>query len=282
MIVVERPGPLATVQDLGRPGLAHLGVGRSGGADRVSLRLANRLVGNEESAACLEITLGGLVVRFERAATIALAGARCPVRLGDREQGMFAPVRVPPGARLALGVPSHGIRTYLAVRGGLDVPPVLGSRSTDLLAGLGPEPVEPGTRFSIGRARLAFPDVDLAPVAGARQDTTLGILRGPRDDWFTDDALTTLCSEPYDVTPASDRVGLRLAGPRLSRARTEELPSEGMVEGALQVPPDGQPVLFLADHPVTGGYPVIAVVEPADIAVAAQARPGDQLRFRLV
>jgi biotin-dependent carboxylase-like uncharacterized protein len=282
VIVVEQPGPLSTVQDLGRPGLAHLGVGHSGAADRVSLRLANRLVGNEEDAACLEITLGGLVVRFERATTIALTGARCPVQLAGREQGMFAPVWAPAEATLALGTPPHGIRTYLAVRGGLDLPAVLGSRSTDLLAGLGPDPVAPGTKLSIGSAPQSFPSVDVAPVAGPPQDAILRVTRGPRDDWFTPEALTALCSHPYDVSPASDRVGLRLAGPPLARARTEELPSEGMVDGALQVPPDGQPVLFLADHPVTGGYPVIAVVDPDDLPIAAQARPGDGLRFRLV
>jgi biotin-dependent carboxylase-like uncharacterized protein len=282
VIVVEQPGPLTTVQDLGRPGLAHLGVGRSGAADRVSLRLANRLVGNEEGAACLEITLGGLVVQFEKAATVALTGARCPVRLDGREQGMFAPMWARAGATLALGAPPRGIRTYLAVRGGLDVPTVLGSRSTDLLAGLGPSPVSPGTKIAVGSAPLPFPNVDAAPVAGPPPDAILRVTSGPRDDWFTADALTALCSHPYDVSPASDRVGLRLAGPPLARARTEELPSEGMVDGAIQVPPDGQPVLFLADHPVTGGYPVIAVVDPDDIPIAAQARPGDHLRFRLV
>jgi biotin-dependent carboxylase-like uncharacterized protein len=282
VIVVEQPGPLSTVQDLGRPGLAHLGVGQSGAADRASLRLANRLVGNEEGAACLEVTLGGLVVRFERAATVALTGARCPVLLAGREQGMFAPVWVPAGATVALGVPPRGIRTYLAVRGGLDVPPVLGSCSTDRLAGLGPEPVGPGTRIPTGSARLPFPSIDVAPVAELPKDAVLRVTRGPRDDWFAADALTVLCSHPYDVSPASDRVGLRLAGPGLARARREELPSEGMVEGALQVPPDGQPVLFLADHPVTGGYPVIAVVDLDDIPIAAQARPGDRLQFRLV
>ncbi|MEO7069901.1 MAG: biotin-dependent carboxyltransferase family protein [Nostocoides sp.] len=281
MIIIERPGPLTTVQDLGRPGLAHLGVGRSGAADRASLTLANRLVGNDEGAACLEITLGGLVARFERAATVALTGAAAVVRLDGIEQAMSAPLAVRAGATLALGVPAHGIRTYLAVRGGLDVPPVLGSRSTDLLAGLGPDPVRPGTRIPVGNTLLPYPGVDVAAVAGPPRDPVLRIYAGPRDDWFGAEALAVLCTQPYEVSPASDRVGLRLTGPPLARSRSEELPSEGMVEGALQVPPDGEPVLFLADHPVTGGYPVIAVVEPADIPIAAQSRPGDRLRFQL-
>jgi biotin-dependent carboxylase-like uncharacterized protein len=281
VIVVERPGALTTVQDLGRPGLAHLGVGRSGAADRASLRLANRLVGNEEAAACLEVTMGNLVLRFEHAATVALTGARCPVRLAGRLHDMFAPVRVAAGATLALGTPARGIRTYLAVRGGLAVPPVLGSRSTDLLAGLGPEPLAAGTRLPVAGGHLPFPNVDVAPVAEPSPHPVLRVSRGPRDDWFAEDALERLCGDAYEVSPASDRVGLRLAGAALTRKVTTELPSEGMVEGALQVPPDGQPVLFLADHPVTGGYPVVAVVEPVDVALAAQARPGDHLRFRL-
>ncbi len=279
-IVVEQPGPLTTVQDLGRPGLAHLGVGRSGAADRPSLRLANRLVGNAEDAAGLEITLGGLVVRFDAAATVALTGAECPVLLDGRAQGMGAPLWVDAGATLSLGVPPRGLRTYLAVRGGLDVDPVLGSRSTDRLAGLGPDPLARETRIPVGTPRLPHPGVDWVPGPPAQQ----GLLRvtpGPRDDWFTAEALSRLCAEPYEVTPASDRVGLRLSGAALQRSRTDELPSEGVVDGALQVPADGQPVLFLVDHPVTGGYPVIAVVDPDDLPTAAQARPGDRLQFRL-
>ena len=281
MIVVERPGPLTTVQDLGRPGLAHLGVGRSGAADRASLRLANRLVGNEEGAACLEVTLGGLVVRFEEDATIALTGADCPISVAGRPDGRFAPLAVPAGATVALGAAQHGIRTYLAVRGGLDVVPVLRSRSTDLLSGLGPAPLAAGDRLPIGAAPATWSLADAAPVAMPQPEPVLRIRPGPREDWFVPTALGAIVAGPYQVTAASDRVGLRLTGPVLVRSRTEELPSEGMVEGALQVPPDGQPVLFLADHPVTGGYPVIAVVDPEDIPIAAQARPGDSLRFRI-
>jgi allophanate hydrolase subunit 2 len=167
------------------------------------------------------------------------------------------------------------------VRGGVDVAPVLGSRSTDLLSGLGPAVLAAGTAIPIGHPRLPHPGVDLAPVPDIEVEATLRITVGPRDDWFTKEALSLLTSRPYDVTPASDRVGLRLSGPALDRRMRGELPSEGMVEGALQVPPDGQPVLFLADHPVTGGYPVVAVVEPADVPLAGQARPGEQLRFTL-
>lgn len=281
MIEVLRPGTLTTVQDLGRPGHAHLGVGRSGAADRGSLRLANRLVGNREGAACLEITLGGFAARFHRAATVALAGAPCPVRVSGREGFMHGPVQLRAGNELSLGVPALGLRTYLAVRGGIDVPPVLGSRSTDLLSGLGPGPLRPGVQLTLATDAAELPAVDLAPVPRLPERIVLRVTPGPRDDWFTPAALTVLGSAEYEVTAQSNRVGLRLSGPKLERATDRELPSEGMVSGALQVPPSGQPVLFLADHPVTGGYPVIAVVQEQDLCLAAQARPGQRLRFHV-
>jgi biotin-dependent carboxylase-like uncharacterized protein len=281
VIEVVRAGPLTTVQDQGRPGLAHLGVGHSGAADRPAARLANRLVGNAESAAVLETTLGGLTLRFDQRATVALTGALLAVRVNGRGVAMRTPTVVSAGDTITLEQPGHGVRTYVAVRGGIAVDPVLGSRSTDTLSGLGPPVLGDGTRLPVGDAAIGFPNVDVAPVAEPPAEVVLGALRGPRDDWFVDDACKTLGSQPYEVTPESDRIGLRLRGPALERRRTEELPSEGMVEGALQVTPDGMPVLFLADHPVTGGYPVIAVVDAEHIHLAAQARPGQPIRFRL-
>lgn len=280
---VVATGPLATVQDLGRPGLAALGVGRSGAADRTSYRLANRLVGNSEAAAALEVTLGGLELVAHASVTVALTGAPCPLRIGDRQTAAYAVEQVRAGEVVALGVPPAGMRSYLAVRGGIEVPAVLGSRATDTLAGLGPEPLRPGAVLSVGAPPARYPTVDQAPAAlldGGELD--LRVLRGPRHDWFAGHAVPTLVSQPYDVTADSDRIGMRLAGPRLERSHHGELPPEAMVPGALQVPPSGQPTLFLADHPVTGGYPVIAVVLNADIDLAAQARPGQRLRFRLV
>jgi biotin-dependent carboxylase-like uncharacterized protein len=282
MIEVVAAGPLTTVQDLGRPGLAHLGVGTSGAADQDSLRLANRLVGNPQGAACLEMTFGGFRARFSAAATIALTGAPCPLRLAGVAVDMTAPVPVGAGEELVIGTPTGGLRTYLAVRGGLAVPPVLGSRSTDVLAGLGPPIVTAGTRLPVGvPPRRLPPGVSVAPVPGLAAEPVLTVTLGPRTDWFRADAPAALCSAPYEVSPESNRVGIRLTGPLLERAIDAELPSEGMVTGALQVPPNGQPVLFLADHPVTGGYPVIGVVADADVALAAQARPGQRVRFRL-
>jgi biotin-dependent carboxylase-like uncharacterized protein len=276
VIEVLRSGPLATIQDLGRPGHLALGVGTSGAADRRALRLANRLVGNPEGAAAIEITFGGFTARVHDFARVALTGAPCDVSPG----GMHEPLYLRPGDELRVGAPSDGLRTYLAVGGGIDVAPVLGSRSTDTLAGLGPERLRSGTRLPVGPSRGEAPGVDAVPVAAPAADPVLRILPGPRADWFGADALERLLGSLWEVTSDADRVGIRLDGPRLERADDRELPSEGMVEGALQVPPSGRPVLFLADHPVTGGYPVIAIVVEDDIPAAAQARPGSRMRFR--
>jgi biotin-dependent carboxylase-like uncharacterized protein len=279
VIEVLEPGGLTTVQDLGRAGYASLGVPHSGAADVPALRLANRLVGNPENAAALEVMLGGLVVRVTRATTLALTGAPCPATAGSRALGMLTPVSLPAGSVLRIGLPVAGLRTYLAARGGIAVPPTLGSRSTDLLSGLGPPVLAAGDRLPIGDEPVGDITVDVAPVEPIPTRTSLGVLAGPRTDWFSPDALASLCREPYVVSTESDRVGVRLTGRAIERVRAEELPSEGLVTGAVQIPPDGQPLVFLADHPVTGGYPVLGVVVAADLPVVAQVRPGDAVRF---
>jgi len=281
LITILRPGPFATVQDLGRPGLAGIGVGASGAADQPSLRLANRLVGNPESHAGLEITFGGLAVLFDRPAIIALTGAPCPATRSGRAVDMYSPVHVSAGARLELGLPTSGLRTYLAVRGGIAVGEVLHSRATDTMSGLGPAPLTPGVTLPVGRETLEFPAVDLAPQQPFPDPLRLRIIPGPREDWFVPEALRILLSGKYHISADSNRVGVRLTGPALAHREPRELPSEGTVLGALQVPPSGQPILFLADHPVTGGYPVIAVVHEADVPRAAQGRPGQTVHFRL-
>ncbi|WP_309647398.1 biotin-dependent carboxyltransferase family protein [Nocardioides sp.] len=269
-------GALTTVQDLGRPGLAHLGVPRAGALDRPAAALANRLVGNAADAAVLEVTLGGLVVTTDAGAWVAVTGAVCPVDVDGAPRGHARPEWLAAGSRLSIGTTSSGVRSYLAVGGGIAVAPVLGSRATDTLAWVGPPRVEPGTRLPVGPVlgRPAPHDTPRPPRAGA-----LRVHPGPRADWFAPHALTTLCGSTYEVGSASNRIGLRLQGPPLERVRHDELPSEGMVLGAVQVPPDGQPVVFLADHPPTGGYPVLAVVEEADLWQCAQVRPGETVRF---
>lgn len=293
-IEVIRPGPLATVQDLGRLALGHLGVPASGAADAASLRHANQLAGNPPGAAGIEFTLGKAVLRFGVPAVAAVAGAGAQVTLAAAagqppraiEFGMA--FEVPAGAELRIGTPAAGLRTYLAVRGGVDVPAVLGSRSADLLSRLGPAPLRAGDLLPVGAASPAALATGGAAGGAPRQAPRLAaasgparlrVLPGPRDDWFAAGAIEILCGTDYVVRPASDRTGLRLDGPALPRKNTGELASEGMVTGALQVPPDGRPILLLADHPVTGGYPVIAVVASADIGTAAQLRPGQRVRF---
>jgi KipI family sensor histidine kinase inhibitor len=356
-IEVIKPGPLATVQDLGRSGFGHLGVPHSGAADPASLRRANRLAGNPDGAAALELTLGRAEFRFLGQAWVAVAGAPAVVTLhgpdaaADSTDGATpsgAAFAVPPGGVVRVGSPAAGLRTYLAVRGGIDVPPVLGSRSADLRSGLGPAPLRagdvlpigaaaeptpgepgpagglgpadeqgpagnpgradepdpagnpgrarepdpagnPGPASNPGRADEPGPAGGLGPADGAGaalpaaagQPTVLRVIPGPRDDWFAPGALNVLCGSTYTVTTASDRTGLRLDGPAPPRARDGELPSEGVVAGSIQVPPGGRPILLLADHPVTGGYPVIAVVVSADVGLAGQLRPGSKLRFTL-
>ncbi|MCZ2857176.1 biotin-dependent carboxyltransferase family protein [Blastococcus sp. VKM Ac-2987] len=275
-LTVLAAGPLTTVQDAGRPGQAALGIGRSGACDRVSYALSNRLVGNAPDAAVLEVTFGGLGLRADADLVVVTTGARCPGSIAHN-----GPVELRAGAEIRLGPPATGLRTYLAVRGGIAVDPVLGSRSTDILAGLGPAVVANGDVLPVGALDGQMPGVDLAPVADpAGDDVTVRIVPGPRRDWFPDEAWAILAGQTYQVTSDSNRVGVRLEGEPLERSRTGELPSEGMVRGALQIPPSGKPVLFLADHPVTGGYPVVAYVVDEDVDRCAQLRPGQALRFR--
>ncbi|MFF2513068.1 biotin-dependent carboxyltransferase family protein [Streptomyces sp. NPDC058086] len=281
-LAVVRAGALTTVQDRGRPGHAHLGVPRSGALDAPAAALANRLVGNPVEAAVLETTLSGCALRPRSVVTVAVTGAPCPVTVNGRPAPWGAPVRVPAGALLDIGPARTGVRSYVAVAGGVAVDPVLGSRSTDLLSGLGPPPLTDGTVLPLGRPDGAHTRVDVVPHPGPPSELVLRVTPGPRDDWFTASALRTLATGTYRVSSASNRIGLRTEGPSLERAVSGELPSEGMVLGAVQVPPDGRPVVFLADHPTTGGYPVIAVVRGADLPAAAQAVPGTPVRFMVV
>jgi biotin-dependent carboxylase-like uncharacterized protein len=274
-------GALALVEDLGRPGLAASGVGRSGAADRAALRLANRLVANPEGAAGVEVLLGGLTVRAAGLLTVALAGAAAPADVDGIPVGHHSLVTLRRGQVLRLGPPAAGLRTYLAVRGGLDVAPVLGSRSTDTLSGLGPAPLEKGDVLPVGPEPDGLPLVDVAPVpAPTGGPVTLRAVPGPRADWVADP--DELRRTSWFASSRSDRIGMRLEGGTLRRSGDEELPSEGMVRGAVQVPPGGQPVVFLADHPVTGGYPVVATVREEDVDRAAQVRPGQTVRFVFV
>jgi biotin-dependent carboxylase-like uncharacterized protein len=267
-IEVIDPGLITTIQDRGRPGWAHAGVPPSGAVDLRSLERGNRRVGNPRFAAALEATLIGPKLRFHRAALVAVTGA-------VDETAAF---QVAAGEELDVGRLTGGARAYVCVRGGIEVEPVLGSRSTDLLSGLGPSPLRAGDLLRVGPEPGSPPERFAAAVDAG--EPVLRIRPGPRDDWCAGDALDLLVGTAWRVSPSSNRVGIRLEGPTLRRERTGELLSEGLVTGALQVPPSGLPILLLNDHPTTGGYPVLAVVLTDDLSRAGQLRPGDRVRFR--
>jgi KipI family sensor histidine kinase inhibitor len=291
------PGLQSLVQDLGRPGHGGLGVSAAGALDRSSLRRANRIVGNQPSAAVVETVAGGLRVQAVGDQVLAVAGAPSAMTVvtpsgadaegsGETDHVRMAPMATAfallDGEILTLGVPERGFRSYLSIRGGVEADAVLGSRSTDTMSGIGPAPLVQGQELAAGSSTEsnAVGDPELQPDFPDTGVTVLDIVPGPRDDWFDAGALASLCGQDWEVTPRSNRVGMRLAGEPLRRCRDGELPSEGTVAGAIQIPPEGFPVLFLADHPITGGYPVIGVVVDHQLDLAAQVPIGGRLRFR--
>ena len=263
-IEIVDAGLATTVQDLGRPGYGHLGVPASGAVDPALVGVLNRLVGNPPNAASIE-TCGGLVIRALADVLVATSAE-------------LAPTSLRPGQLCS--VPGGGGRLwqYVAVRGGIQVEQTLGSASTDTLSGLGPAPLGVGDRLLIGDLATDPIVADLAPVAQIVDVARVTV--GPRADWFTPDWASVVGRSRWVVT-ATSRVGVRLHGEPMRRIVTRELPSEGLVRGAVQVPPDGDLVMMLADHPTTGGYPVIAVVHPDDVAVIAQHPAGASIRLRL-
>lgn len=296
------PGLQSLIQDLGRPGHAGLGVSAAGALDRSSLRRANRIVGNQPSAAVVETVAGGLRVQAVGDQVLAVAGAPSALTVvtpsdvpdADAPEGedlqservrdvpMATAFALLDGEILTIGAPGRGFRSYLAIRGGAAADAVLGSRSTDTMSGIGPAPLAAGQLLGVDAATSSnvVGNPELQPDFPDTGVTVLDIVPGPRDDWFDAAALESLCNQDWAVTPRSNRVGMRLDGQPLRRSRDGELPSEGTVAGALQIPPEGQPVLFLADHPITGGYPVIAVVVDHQLDLAAQVPIGGSIRFR--
>jgi biotin-dependent carboxylase-like uncharacterized protein len=280
---VARSAPQLLVEDLGRPGWAHVGVPPSGALDPRALALANRLVGNPESAAGLEILLGGCELLAGRSLRIALTGAQLPLSVDSVPKPWGTAVSVGAGRRIQVGTSTVGLRSWLAVAGGLVPPTTLGSRSTDTLTGLGPPPVRSGDVLPVGVMPGDAGHGEAVPEApDAPGPARLRVRLGPRDDELTDEALARFLAGEYAVSADSDRVGVRLEpvdGRRLERRHAGELESEAVVTGAVQVPSGGQPLIFLADHPVTGGYPVVAVVDGPDLSRCAQLRPGARVSF---
>lgn len=288
---IVSPGLQSLIQDLGRHGHSALGVSAAGALDRASLRRANRLVGNTASAAAIETVAGGLTVQAVGDQVLAVAGAPTELVIEPPETGagqfprtvpMATPFALLDGETLTLGAPGSGFRSYLAVRGGVDARQVLGSRSTDTMSGIGPAPLAAGQQLPSGGESESgvVGDPELQPQYPGPGVTVLDVVPGPRADWFDAEARDSFCRQEWAVTPQSNRVGMRLDGAPLQRSRNGELPSEGTVAGAVQVPPEGLPVLFLADHPITGGYPVIAVVVDHQLDTAAQIPIGGKIRFR--
>ncbi|HSL37074.1 MAG TPA: 5-oxoprolinase/urea amidolyase family protein [Arthrobacter sp.] len=302
---VVAPGLQSLIQDLGRHGHSGLGVSAAGALDRASLRRANRLVGNAPSAAAVEAVAGGLTVQAVGDQVLAVAGAPAELTIETphdagsddvdfdaadeaasgpswRTVPMATPFALLDGETLTIGAPESGFRSYLAVRGGVDTAPVLGSRSTDTMSGIGPAPLAAGQLLSAGGEAesgvVGHPE--LQPEYPGTGVTVLDVVPGPRADWFDQGALDSFTAQDWEVKPQSNRVGMRLQGTPLQRTRQGELASEGTVAGALQVPPEGLPVLFLADHPITGGYPVIAVVVDSQLDRAGQVPIGGKIRFR--
>lgn len=278
-VTVLRASPQALVTDLGRPGYAHLGVPPSGALDPGALRLANRLVGNPEGAAGLEVLLGGLELRAGVACTVAVTGPPVALHVDGAATDSHAPVHLGAGAVLRLDAPMQGLRSWVALSGGIAVDAELGSRATDLLSGLGPAPLRDGDTLPLGPPDGLPVGADVVMPTAVDDPLTVPVLLGPRDGWI-EDAARRLAATSWTVTASSNRIGLRLDGEPLRRRGDTELPSEPVLTGAVQVPANGLPVVFLADHPVTGGYPVVAVVLPAALPALAQARPGSTMRLQ--
>jgi antagonist of KipI len=292
-ITVIRGGLFTTVQDLGRRGLQHLGVPSSGAMDPLSLRVANLLVGNDENAAGLEITMVGPTLRVDTDAIVALCGGDFPVLCEGQRLPLGRPVALPVGSRVAIGAAKSGCRLYLAVAGGIDVPPVLGSRSTYTPAGFGGlcgRKLQAGDVLPIGPVAPSvkstlpmFPD----HVRWCESVTTslwseepIRILKGREFEQLSDEGQRALFSEQFIVSNESDRMGVRLAGPTLAVSHTTELISSAVVPGTIQLPPDSRPIVLTSDCATTGGYPRIAYVASVDLARVAQWKPGDPCRFR--
>ena len=286
---IQSPGLQTLFQDLGRHGHAGQGVSASGAMDQAALKSANRLVGNASHSACLETAIGGLSLRSRGDTVVAVTGADVPLTVTSAkghhwQAARYQPLALNEGDTLIIGQPKAGLRTYLAVRGGFAVTPVLGSCSTDTLAQVGPKPVAAGDILEIHPvhhgAVVGPPEEPPTDLPTAQKVVMLDVVLGPRTDWFTAESLECLRTQLWQVTPQSNRIGLRLAGKvALKRAIPEELPSEGTTWGAIQVPPSGQPVLFLADHPLTGGYPVIGCVATYHLNRAGQIPVNAWVRF---
>jgi len=282
-IRVVKPGLLTTVQDRGRYGYAHLGISPCGAADAMSLRIANLLVGNEEYAGALEMTLLGATLEFEEKAIVAITGASCECKAGSNRIAANAPVEMATGSVLQCGSTTDGARCYLAIQGGVDVTAVMGSCSTDLRGRFGGHEgrrLQAGDVLHVGqpgRARQRRLRVDVRD--GVRGAGAIRVTSGAQRDWFSSDTYAKFLATGYVVSEQSDRAGLRLKGDAVETRESKQLLTDGIPLGAIQVPQDGQPIILFVDQQTTGGYPKIANVVAADMHRVGQLRPRDEVRF---
>jgi len=283
-IVVQSPGLFTTVQDLGREGFGPMGVSPSGAADPISLRLGNRLVGNADGAAGLEVTLVGGTFLFPEGAVMALTGSDFDATLDNAPVGLWTAFEAKPGQTVRLGATRSGARCYLCVQGGIAVKPFLNSASTHILSGLGGldgRPLRKGDVLKIGSAKAPFRKRTVAPEI-LRRLSPRKVLRatpGPQSDWFSESSLQAFYTRAYRVTEESDRMGLRLDGPRLPERSGGQMITEGVPLGAIQITSAGFPIILFVEQQTTGGYPKIANVISADLASLGQLRPRDEIRF---
>ena len=288
-ILVLKSGWLTTVQDLGRYGRQHCGVSVSGVMDSFSTIVANRLVGNPDQAAVLECTLKGPELQFEQDTVVAITGADLSPTIDGHNAPTWECILIPHGSRLHFGLPRAGARAYLAVAGGFEVPLVMNSRSTHWASETGGHhgrPLKSGDVLYGGQAGPSVTQRIGTGLPGSlhphyERSVTLHIIPGPQYDFFANHSITALTETSYTVSPQSDRMGYRLAGPKIARTDSDQFISDGTAMGALQVPSDGQPILLMADRQTTGGYPKIAVVSSADLPLAAQLTPGNRINFIL-
>ena len=286
MIRILEPGPQTTIQDLGRPGHLRYGIPPSGPIDRAALVVANRLVGNQDGAAGLECTVMGPRFEAETACAIAVTGAEMPVTVNGAETPAWTTVLLRPGDVVKLGVARAGVRAYVGLSGGIDVPLVLGSRATYLrgrLGGLGGRALRKDDRI----ARFPAPSPPIrraspAAIVDLGAPPEIRVVLGPQAERFTADGIATFLSGEYEVLPQSDRMGARLKRPRIAHARGHDIISDGIALGSIQVPGDGQPIALLVDRQSTGGYTKVATICSFDIGRLGQVKPGRRLRFRAI
>ncbi len=279
-------GPLTTVQDLGRTGHLRYGIPPSGPVDRESFLLANRLVGNADTAAGLECTYMGPRFQVDRACAIAATGAAAPVTVNGAPAPRWTTIVLRAGDKVRVGAPRAGVLSYIAFSGGLDVPVVLGSRSTYVrgrLGGLEGRALRQGDALNVLDGPLpVVRSLAPPPSLGTEAETIVRVVLGPQADRFTDEGIRTFLGSAYEMTQQSDRMGARLRGPRIAHTRGHDIISDGIALGSIQVPGDGQPIVLLVDRQSTGGYTKVATVCSFDIGRIGQVKPGRSLRFRAV